>query len=561
MLRNTTEIVGLALAIVGLCSIIVGNQALPPPFIGLLMLGMVLIIASLGVLEVDEEAGRPATNDVLVAGFCLCAGVFALWRIGVDSDTGPERAFAEAHLWPLLFGSATILALTWKLWGKTLAIAGVAAVLLAVIQERGLGAPSAVPIDRVQDMATALGFVLADAGLGWLLEAMLTTILPFFLLGTVLTSQTMLGSPMVSKIARSSPADRWAWVFHDLARLLAPTIVIAALLMTGRPGIDLSMIVMAMLLPTGAYAAWFWMTLRAGQPTPDLSTGVWRDVSLIGVAVIMLLVALAGGLTPGGSAMLALGLTIILGAVVTDNRSVARTVLQSLALGGVGFARLLVAIATVGLILAILDRSGIAIDLAQTLAGAAGEARLPLLVFSACVSIGIGAAMPALAAYLIVAALVGPALKTVGLTQLTVHLYILFACLGGMTIKNGVISYRPWMIGVGLAAVGIGFAFASNPELLLLPEALASVGRPDQVVTPFVLAWAIIRTGGMLYLLAVATEGFLQGRFALAKTAFCIAAALAIVADHPMIYGLGMLGGALIIMSSRGLADRRSKQS
>ena len=59
----------------------------------------------------------------------------------------------------------------------------------------------------------------------------------------------------------------------------------------------------------------------------------------------------------------------------------------------------------------------------------------------------------------------------------------------------------------------------------------------------------------------VATGHFLQSGFGLAKAAFCIAAALATVVDHPIVYGLGMLGGALIVMSSQGFIDRQSKKA
>ena len=428
-----------------------------------------------------------------------------------------------------------------------------------MIWEHSPRVPNAILVDRVQDMAAVLWFALTDSVFGWLLEAMLTTILPFFLLGAVLAGQTSLGSPMPSKIERSSPAGRWVSTAHTLVRLLAPTMIVAVLVMTEHPGIDLPIIVMAILLPTSACAAWFWMMSRGLSAVLEASGITWRDMLVIGSGMTMLFAALAGGVSPEGSALLALGLVIALGAAVTGIRSAATTVLQSLAHGGARFAKLLLAIATVGLILASLDRSGSTIDLAKILAGAAGEARLPLLVFSACVSIALGAVMPALAAYLIVAALVGPALRTVGITDLTIHLFVLFACVGGLTIKNGGISSSRETIGAGLAMVGVGFAFASNPELLLVPKALASVGRPDHMVGPLILAWAIIRTGCMLYLLAMATEGFRRDRSGLANSAFCIVAALASVAGHPMVHGPGMFVGALIIMSSRGLVERRPK--
>lgn len=98
------------------------------------------------------------------------------------------------------------------------------------------------------------------------------------------------------------------------------------------------------------------------------------------------------------------------------------------------FGGMLVAAAAVGLILASLERTAIPIDAAQILASVAGEASWPLMVLTLIASIACSMLMPAFAAYLIITTLIGTALTTVGVADLTIHLLVLFGCLIGVVM-------------------------------------------------------------------------------------------------------------------------------
>ncbi len=89
------------------------------------------------------------------------------------------------------------------------------------------------------------------------------------------------------------------------------------------------------------------------------------------------------------------------------------------------FAKLLIGVCTAGLIMTIIQQTGLANDLAQILVALVGESRAALILLVAMASIGLGLLMPALPAYLIAAALFGLALRTVGIDWLTAHLGLL----------------------------------------------------------------------------------------------------------------------------------------
>ncbi|MGI9485133.1 MAG: TRAP transporter large permease subunit [Geminicoccaceae bacterium] len=162
-----------------------------------------------------------------------------------------------------------------------------------------------------------------------------------------------------------------------------------------------------------------------------------RDALLIGVPHLALISALIVGLSLQLSTVMALGLVIALSFLDVDVRRRPNIVLLALTQSGIAFGRFLATAVAVGLILAILDRTGLPIDLAQLLAAAAGEAKLPLLVLSVMVAIAMGLIMPSFAAYLIAAALITPALRTVGIASPTAHLLILIVSAVAVAIGYG----------------------------------------------------------------------------------------------------------------------------
>jgi TRAP-type uncharacterized transport system fused permease subunit len=90
--------------------------------------------------------------------------------------------------------------------------------------------------------------------------------------------------------------------------------------------------------------------------------------------------------------------------------------------------KLLVSIGAAGLTMIVVERTGLAIDIARVLVAIVGESRLTLMVLVATASIIFGMAMPGLAAYLIAVASFAPALRTVGFEGLTIHLCLLAIC-------------------------------------------------------------------------------------------------------------------------------------
>ena len=98
----------------------------------------------------------------------------------------------------------------------------------------------------------------------------------------------------------------------------------------------------------------------------------------------------------------------------------------SFAKGGVTFGRLLMAISTVSMIIAILGATGLPLEFAKVISGNAGDNLLVTLIFAAIAALILGMGMPTLPAYLTIVIILGPSLTSLGLTDLNAHFFVFY---------------------------------------------------------------------------------------------------------------------------------------
>ena len=82
------------------------------------------------------------------------------------------------------------------------------------------------------------------------------------------------------------------------------------------------------------------------------------------------------------------------------------------------------ACASAGIVVGVIGQTGVGLQFAELLLGAAQESLLPALVLSALVALILGMGLPVTAAYIVVAVVAAPALTALGLPLLTAHLIL-----------------------------------------------------------------------------------------------------------------------------------------
>lgn len=177
---------------------------------------------------------------------------------------------------------------------------------------------------------------------------------------------------------------------------------------------------------------------------------------------------------------------------------------------GVSSVDILVITAGAGLVIGVLNISGLAFSLSMDLVRLSGGNLGILLAMTALASIVLGMGMPTIGVYVLLAALVAPALVQAGVTPMAAHLFVLyFGMLSMVTPPVAIAAFAAaniakapaWRTGwesarFGWAAYVIPFLFVLSPTLILM-------GEPLQIV------WAVATAFAGVVLACIGVTGFL----------------------------------------------------
>ena len=324
-------------------------------------------------------------------------------------------------------------------------------------------------------------------------------------------------------------------------QLMPPVMGAAAFIMAELLGVAYSEIAIAAAIPAVLYyiALYIQSDLEAGKSgiaaVPASEIPPARAVLIEGWVFIVPVVVLIGGLfwlnqTPEMAALYSSLAVIACGVVggYRGRRMTARHVFESLVETGRTSLDLLMIAAAAGFIIGILNVTGLSFALTVALVHIGGGSPALLLLLAAAIAIVLGMGMPTVGVYVLLAALVAPALTEVGISPLAAHLFVLyFGMLSMTTPPVAVAAYAAASIGqadfmkTGLAGVRFGwsayivpFLFVMSPNLLMqghwFDVALACITATLGIylVTVGVVGY-MLRPVGPAFRLAFATSGIL----------------------------------------------------
>jgi TRAP-type uncharacterized transport system fused permease subunit len=168
-------------------------------------------------------------------------------------------------------------------------------------------------------------------------------------------------------------------------------------------------------------------------------------------------------------------------------------------------------LAAAGLVIGILNLTGLSFALTLFLVKIGGDSIIILLLLAGIISIILGMGMPTTAVYVLVATLMAPSLVQAGLTKMAAHMFLLyFGMLSMITPPVALAAYAAANISgagvmeTGWAACRIGWTKFVIPFMFVLSPTLLMIGSPTAIVFDFVSAFVGI------YLVTVAMIGFFQ---------------------------------------------------
>ncbi len=227
-------------------------------------------------------------------------------------------------------------------------------------------------------------------------------------------------------------------------QLMPPIMGAAAFLMAEFLAIPYREVVVAALLPAVLYyiVIFTQVDLEAGKlglrGLPPEQLPALRPLLLNGWLFVVPLCVLIYGLfimgrEPGTAGVYAVLASLVLGFFKRALRARPWWVLESLIGTGRAMLELGTTVALAGLVVGVVQVSGLGFILSHGLVSIAGGNVLYLLFLTALVSMILGMGMPTTAVYVLLAVLVGPALAQLGIDVLAAHLFIFYFGMASMT--------------------------------------------------------------------------------------------------------------------------------
>ena len=311
--------------------------------------------------------------------------------------------------------------------------------------------------------------------------------------------------PMMRKTGYPGPvAAAIEAVASTGGQIMPPVMGITAFIMAEFLSVPYGDVVLAAILPALLYYIALFAQVDieaarnglAGLPRdqlPSIKTAAKRAIVFvipIGVLIWTLMFELW---QPGKSAMAAAIVTVLVGSLHPYTRPTLRRIYEELCETGRIILDLMVITAIAGIIIGLLQLTGLAFNVSLLLAQVANGNLPLLLILTAVVCIFLGMGMPSAVIYIVLSVIAAPALIDAGVVKMSAHLFLFYfgmlsmitppVCLATIAAAS-VAGTNFWS--TGWAGVRLGFAAYLVPFLFVYYPELIFDGSPGAIVLVFV---------------------------------------------------------------------------
>ena len=341
--------------------------------------------------------------------------------------------------------------------------------------------------------------------------------------------------------------------------LLPPVMGSAAFIMASITGIRYSEIIIRAAVPAILYflsvfimvhleAQRLNLTAQSDKDWPSLLESL-KKVSVLIVPIAILIYMLIKGQSPNKAGFYTIITLIITSSALKESRLNGRKIIMALVQGAVNMVPITVICGIAGIIVGMISITGFGVKLGALIITLSNGVLLIALLLTALACLILGLGMPGVAAYVIVASTVTPALAQSGVLLVGAHLFAYYySQMGAITPPVALSSYAAagiagsdfWKTGwqgFRLASAGllIPFAFVYNPGLMFL-------GR-----STFENVIAIITACFGIFALASALVGYLgKGKLPLLLRAFLMMLSVILLFNELISNVVGMIIVGLI---------------
>ena len=574
---------------------------------------LALLIAVL-VSRVRDNSQSPAPRGTLLSlitdVLLLVFGLWAIWSfyfVQNEMETALYDITTKDAI-PALAGLVVFLELCRRLWGWGLFAVGAFGVLYLLFGENLPGILAHTGFS-LKEVAEALWYNTNKGVFGSITNIVLSTVFIFIIFGVLLEGTgagdtllkfaflatrrtrggpahaailassmfgTMSGStvanivgtgtftiPMIKKRGFSPTfAAGIEATASSGGQIMPPIMGAAALVMADLTGVGYLNIIVAALFP----ALFYYFSLFSAVTVESRRQGiepqaltiddqinrvdVVNSILFIG-PIITVIGALVAGYSTSAAGFYAVVVLLALCLINPEVRRDPLRVWRSFLKGAESGAKLLIAIAAIGILVGALDSTGVGLKLADLIGAIRGESLFSALVVAMIGALVLGMGMPTLPAYLIIILVMGPAIQALGISMLTAHMFVFYyGVASSLTPPVAIAAYaaapiagaNPLMTAfmsfrLGMAKFVIPFVFAFYPTVLIIEQ-----------FELFAFVSIVFRTCFCIWLFSSALSMFDRRRLSVVETVLRLVAAFAALAISPVIYLSAICAGLLLII-------------
>ena len=219
------------------------------------------------------------------------------------------------------------------------------------------------------------------------------------------------------------------------------------------------------------------------EDIPKLTARDWLNSALVFVPIAALMLTFIAGKSPATAGLAGVLTAIATGLILNpDFRREPMRIASALAAGGISAAKIMLAVAVIGMVLAVINETGVAIRFATSIASLGESFLLLALVMAMIGALVLGMGLPTLPAYLIIAIMIAPAIIKAGVEPLAAHMFVLYFAVyssivppiaygcyiaapiaGGHPLKTSFVALR-----ISVVGLLVPYVFVFSPSLLLV---------------------------------------------------------------------------------------------
>nr|WP_325249979.1 TRAP transporter fused permease subunit [Amylibacter sp.] len=528
-----------------------------------------VMAASIAIVALTSDKGRLGKLGwALDLGMVVAFAYSALWFFQVKQAlyTGFYTATPE-NIVAGLVGMLAIIVLSMRAWGNALAIMAVLFILFGfagpylpgILEHFGMDWSSFLQIgwysfDGVFGRVTGLvadnvliflifGAILERTGAGDSLihlstaitarirggaahAAIVASAIFGMMSGSVAANIAGTGVFTIPMIKRQGFSANFAGAVETAAssggQLTPPIMAAAVFVMADLVGMPFVLVMAAATIPAlfkyiGLFAQVYTEAVRLDiqnlpeDQIPTITARDWLNSALVFVPVAALMVAFFIGKSPATAGLYGLITAILMGLLLNpDFRREPKRIVSALADGGVSAAQIILAVGVIGIVLAVVNETGVAIRFATSIA-AAGESSLILaLVLAMFGALILGMGLPTLPAYLIIAIMIAPAIIKAGVEPIAAHMFVLYFAVyssivppiaygcyvaapiaGGNPLATSFVALRISIIGLL-----VPYVFVYSPSMLLVADGFTWVELACTITRLLAAVWMLATAFG-----------------------------------------------------------------